>query len=91
MKTAIDKLRQMVVYYDQQNEHINVRFKSIKDLEKAFDYEVKNNVHSLLSSDERLYHSECVNCLLGYKVYSTNQTVTGKKVSSPNKSSYTPN
>ena len=38
MKTSANKLRNIVSWLDYQNEGLNDRFKSISDIEKAFDY-----------------------------------------------------
>jgi uncharacterized lipoprotein YehR (DUF1307 family) len=41
---AIDKLRKMVDFFNEQMESENSSFKSIKGLEKAYDYAMKNNL-----------------------------------------------
>lgn len=80
---AIDKLRDVVKYFDQRNETINQRFKSIGDLLACYEYEMKHDVPNMISQDERLYHAEYFNWFIGYKVYSTNQSEHNGKVSKP--------
>jgi hypothetical protein len=41
---TIDKLRAMHSWYDMQSESMNYQFKSIKGMEMAFDYAIKNNL-----------------------------------------------
>jgi hypothetical protein len=41
---AINKLRAMQRWYDMQSEGMNFNFKSIKGMEKAFDYSIENNL-----------------------------------------------
>ena len=41
---AIDKLRIMVNWLDNQSELLNSCFNSIKGLEKAYDYAIDNNL-----------------------------------------------
>ncbi len=41
---AIDKLRKMVDFFNEQMESENSSFKSIKGLEKAYDYAMANNL-----------------------------------------------
>ena len=44
MENAINKLRAMQLWFDLQSEYFNDQFKSIKQLEKIFDYSRKNNL-----------------------------------------------
>lgn len=54
--TAIEKLRTIQRWCDWQNEYINEKFKSVKGIEKAFDYAQKNNLEFI--DDEYLW-AEC--------------------------------
>jgi hypothetical protein len=47
---AINKLRAMHNWYDMQCEHMNFEFKSLKGMEKAFDYAANNNL-SFIDND----------------------------------------
>ncbi len=41
---GIDKLRRIVDWANSQSEYVNEKFKTIKGLEKAFDYATANNL-----------------------------------------------
>ena len=41
---AINKLRAMQRWYDMQSEGMNFNFNSLKGMEKAFDYSIKNHL-----------------------------------------------
>lgn len=74
--TAIEKMRKIVNWADWQNESFNDRFKTIKDLEKAYDYcnkkdiEFLDNIHSYDFEEQEIteIRSE-LNKLLKYDVY----------------------
>ena len=42
--TTVNKLRAMQRWFDMQNEGMNFEFKSLKGMEKAFDYSIANNL-----------------------------------------------
>ena len=41
---AINKLRAMQRWYDMQSEYMNFAFKSLKGMEKAFDYSIEHDL-----------------------------------------------
>jgi hypothetical protein len=41
---AIEKLRSMTSWYNAQSEYINQRVTSVAQLEKVYDYAIKNNL-----------------------------------------------
>lgn len=41
---AITKLRSMTQWYDYQSEYLNERFKSVAQLEQAYDYAAKHDL-----------------------------------------------
>jgi hypothetical protein len=88
--SAMDKLRDMVEYFNQRDEIINDGFKTVSDILRTYNYEMENGVLECGSNDEKLYHAEMVNCMLGYKVYSATQTVKNGKVSKPNYANFHP-
>lgn len=47
---AIDKLRSIVNWANSQCEHLNYQFKSIKDIEKSYDFCKANNIEFLDSN-----------------------------------------
>jgi len=53
---AIDKMRNMVNFFDNHSEYFNERFKTISQLEKVFDYAVSSSIEFL--DDESLYGGE---------------------------------
>ena len=77
MKTSANKMRAIVSWLDYQNEGLNDRFKSISDIEKAFDYCKQSNIVEYLDSttmfnlddeDYDLVVKE-VTELLGYSIF----------------------
>lgn len=68
---AIDKLRNMVNWFNYQSEHFAQQFKSVKQLEKVYDFAMKKGyefmdddyVYSELTEEERI---ECLKFI--YKV-----------------------
>ena len=72
---AIDKLRNIVKWADYQNEGFNDRFKSVADIEKAFDYCHAKGLEFLdsqslnqLEDDEFKTVKNELKTLLGYNV-----------------------
>ena len=66
---AIEKLRNIINWYDFQSEYINEQFKSIKGLEMAYDYAQKNDlefidddyIYSEVEEGERPKHIQNIN------------------------------
>ena len=79
MIPAIEKLRNMVAYFDSKVESINQGAKSIKDLETIYDYETSNNTDEMFG-DEMIWHACQVNRILKYKFYWTNQEMKRGKL-----------
>jgi hypothetical protein len=76
MTTSINKMRNIVNWADYQAEYFNDKFKSISDIEKAFDYCVKNDIEFLddqmmnkLEEEEYDKVVKEVKELLGYSVF----------------------
>jgi hypothetical protein len=75
MKTPIDKLRIIVNWANYQNEGFNDRFKSISDIEKAYDYCVENDIEFLdelqhyLDKEERLKIVNDLKGILDYPIF----------------------
>lgn len=76
MTTSINKMRNIVNWADYQAEYFNDKFKSISDIEKAFDYCVKNDIEFLddqmmnkLEEEEYNKVVKEVEELLGYSVF----------------------
>jgi hypothetical protein len=53
---AIEKMRSIVNWANNQSEYLNYKFKTIQQIEKAYNYADKNNLSFL--DDDYLY-SEC--------------------------------
>lgn len=59
---AIDKMRQMVEWFNMQSEYFNLQFKNIKQLEQIYDYAKKKGfefldddyIYAELTEDERV-------------------------------------
>lgn len=70
---AIDKLRIMVNWLDNQSELLNSCFNSIKGLEKAYDYAIDNNLefidndYTCSTQSHRGIESEAVQALVNKK------------------------
>lgn len=77
MDTSTNKLRKMLNWLDYQNESLNDRFKSISDIEKAYDYCRKsqdvefldNQGLSILTRIEKETVKKEVTELLGYSIF----------------------
>jgi len=77
MKTSANKLRSIVGWLDYQNEGLNDRFKSISDIEKAFDYCKQSSIVEYLDSSNMFYLDneyydfigKEVTELLGYSIF----------------------
>lgn len=77
MKTSANKLRSIVSWLDYQNEDLNYKFRSISDIEKAFDYCRKsqdvefldNQGLSILTRVEKEMVKKEVTELLGYSIF----------------------
>jgi len=76
MITSINKMRNVVNWADYQSEYFNDRFKSISDIEKAYDYCMNNNIEFLdtqmlneLEYEEYNKVVKEVTELLGYSVF----------------------
>lgn len=76
MITSIDKMRNVVNWADYQAEYFNDRFKSISDIEKAYDYCMNNGIEFLdaqmlneLEDEEYNKVVKEVTELLGYSIF----------------------
>lgn len=77
MKTSANKMRVIISWLDYQNEGLNDRFKSISDIEKAFDYCKQSDIVDYLDSDTMFYLEDDdynlvvkeVTELLGYSIF----------------------
>jgi len=77
METSIDKMRVIVSWADYQNEGFNQRFKSISDIEKAYDYCVESDLVEFLDKQSLFTLTELeeekvvkeVTELLGYSIF----------------------
>ena len=77
MKSSIDKMRIVVSWADYQSEGLNERFKSISDIEKAFDYCKESDLVEFLDSQSLFTLTELeeervvkeVTELLGYSIF----------------------
>lgn len=74
MKTPIEKLRIIVNWANYQNEGFNERFKSVSDIEKAFDYCLENDIEFLdelhyLDKEERLKIVNDLKGILEYPIF----------------------
>ena len=76
MITSIDKMRNVVNWADYQAEYFNERFKSISDIEKAYDYCMNNDIEFLddqmlngLEDEEYDKVLKEVTELLGYSIF----------------------
>ena len=58
MVSAIDKLRNVLNWANYQNEGFNERFKSISDIEIAYDYCQANNLLEFLDWESLQYLSD---------------------------------
>ena len=43
---SIDKIRAIVAWADQMDEHFNQQVRSVKDFEKLYDYAEKNQIEA---------------------------------------------
>jgi hypothetical protein len=72
---AIEKLRAINTWANWQSEAINYEFKSIKGIEKAYNYAQKNNLefidndylYSQVEEDERQAHIDNINKFMKIK------------------------
>jgi hypothetical protein len=72
---AIEKLRAMANWASWQSEAINYEFKSIKGIEKAYDYAQKNNLEFIdndylyneVEEEERKKHIDNINIFMKIK------------------------
>jgi len=74
MTLPIEKLRDIAHWSNYQNEGFNFKFKSISDIEKAFDYCVENDIEflddlSFFDREERLKIEKELTEILGYSVF----------------------
>jgi len=77
MRTSTDKLRRIASWLDYQNEGLNDKFKSISDIEKAFDYCKQSSIVEYLDSSNMFYLDnedydlivKEVTELLGYSIF----------------------
>lgn len=68
--SSIEKMRNVVNWANYQAEYFNERFKSISDIEKAYDYCIKNGLEFLdRVEDSKII--EDVTDLLGYSIFKT--------------------
>lgn len=69
--SSVDKMRIIVNWINYQNEHFNERFKSISDIEKAYDYCVTNNLEFLdyLEKEDYTRVVKDMRELLGYSIF----------------------
>lgn len=70
---AIDRIRSIVNWANDQSEFFNEKIKSIGDFEKLYDYSQENNLGYLDESwnwdDDITYHIKAITKLLGYNVF----------------------
>ena len=74
MTLPIQKLRNIANWSNYQNEGFNERFKSISDIEKAFDYCLENDIEflddlSYLDKEDYLKIVNDLKGILGYSVF----------------------
>lgn len=58
MITAIDKMRNVLQWANYQNEGFNERFKTVSDIEIAYDYCQSNNILEFLDWESLQYLSD---------------------------------
>lgn len=84
---AIDKMRAIIAWADWQNEDFNCKIKSIKDLEKIYDYVCANELEFIdnlpyndyHTQEDNVKHALAINKLLGYKLYDVKKPSNEKK------------
>lgn len=77
MESSIDKMRDIVSWANYQNEGFNERFKSISDIEKAYDYCRESDLVEFLDKQFLITLTELeeekvvkeVTELLGYSIF----------------------
>ncbi len=78
MATSVEKLRRIVFWCDYQSEGLNDQFRSVSDMEKAYDYCCNHDIIEFLDTDglracdteeEEQQIKRGVTELLGYSIF----------------------